>query len=366
MLVLGLSHRTASLAERERYALDADGVRALLRRLAPRVDEAVVVSTCNRTEIYAVGPEDGLPHWPGACVLREAAAVEHLFRVAAGLESALLGESEIVGQLRSAVALAAAAGTLGPRLEDAFAGALAASRRVRRLSGVGRGSGSLAAVVATAALAERRERGVLIIGAGRLARALAGALQGTPGLAIANRRDAGAHALGPVAVPWAELDRALARADVVISATSAPRPVLTAARIAALPVRPRVVFDLAVPRDVEPDAPTVVRDLESLVASDSFDWASAERAAALVRGEVARFSARRALEPVIEAVWRQAEATRREELARLGPLPAAERERLERVTAALMRKLLDGPSRRLRMTGDTERLDAFRDLFDVA
>jgi glutamyl-tRNA reductase len=383
VIVVGVSHRTATLAERERVALADAGARALLRRLArdPHVSEAVVVSTCNRTELYAAGGgEDRLRRSLGVAptgyALHDIAAVEHLFRVAAGLDSAVIGESEIVSQLRAAVALAAAEDTLGLRLEEAFASALSAGRRVRRQTGIGRGSTSLAAVVAKAALAERRERGVLLIGAGRVARAVAGALHGLgpPELMIANRTFARARALarqlGAEAIAWEELDGALARADVVISATAAPGPVLSAARLAA--VQPRAVFDLAVPRDVEPAAAAALYDLEALQArlerNRAVRRADAQRAAALVRAEVARFADRRRerdLGPLIEAVWRRAEETRREEIARCGPLPAGELERLDRVTSALVRKLLDGPSRRLRTAGDPERLDAFRDLFGV-
>jgi glutamyl-tRNA reductase len=349
------------------------------------VSEAVVVSTCNRTELYAAGGgEDRLRRSlgvaPTAYALRDVAAVEHLFRVAAGLDSAVIGESEIVSQLRAAVALAAAEDTLGPRLEEAFASALAAARRVRRQTGIGRGSTSLAAVVAKAALAERRERGVLLIGAGRVARAVAGALHGlgAPGLMIANRTGAAARTLaaqlGAEAIAWDVLDATLARADVVISATAAPGTVLTAARLAAIASPPRAVFDLALPRDVEPAVAAVkaLHDLEALQArlerNRAVRTADAERAATLVRAEVARFADRRLerdLWPVIEAVWRRAEETRREEIARCGPLPAGELDRLDRVTAALVRKLLDGPSRRLRTAADRERLDAFCELFGV-
>ena len=387
MLVLGVSHRTATLAERERVALGEAGVRALLRRLSgdPHVSEAVVVSTCNRTELYAEGGgadrlRRALALAPTAYVLRDGAAAEHLFRVAAGLDSAVLGESEIVSQLRAAVALAASEGTLGPLLEDVFGSALAAGRRVRRRTGIGRGSTSLATVVAKSTLAERHERGVLLIGAGRVARAVAGALHGlgAPGLMIANRTGAAARALagqvGAEAIAWERLDPALARADVVISATAAPGPVLTAARLAAAERPPRAVFDLAVPRDVEPaaGARTTLFDLEALQArverNRAVRRADAERAAALVRAEVTRFADRRRereLGPLIEAVWRRAEEMRREEIARCGPLPAGELERLDRVTAALVRKLLDGPSRRLRTAAGRERLDAFRDLLGV-
>src|SRR4051812_16639061 len=407
LLVLGVSHHTATLSTRERVALTEGDTRATLRRLAgdPRVHEAVVLSTCNRTELYAVAgaARDGeaalreaLQRHTGAgaatlaCsgyVLLDDAATEHLFRVAAGLDSAILGESEIVGQLRAAVALAEQEDMLGRLLDGAFEHAVIAGRHVRRRTAIGRRSTSLAAVVAKAALAHQEHRGVLMIGAGRLAGSVAGALHGlgAPRLMIANRTEAAARRLaeahGAEAVPLRALDRALTRADVVVTATGAPRAILTAGRLQAVPParRPRAVFDLAVPRDVEPAAAAlpglVLEDIEQIQARVELNRAArradVERAGALVLDEVARFGAwRRELPvaPAVRSLWRQAERIRREELARCGALDPADLERLDRVTAALVRKLLDGPTRRLRAAtaaGGGPHPDGFRELFDV-
>src|SRR4051794_1892838 len=406
LLVLGVSHHTATLSTRERVALTEVDVRATLRSLAedPRVQEAVVLSTCNRTELYAVAsPAEGeaalreaLQRRSGAgaaalaCasyLLAEGAAAEHLFRVAAGLDSAVLGESEIVGQLRRAAAVSEQAGMLGRLVEGAFDHALRAGRQVRRQTRIGRGSTSLAAVVARAAIAHQADRGVLMIGAGRLVQSVAGALSGLGAgqLIVANRTEAAARRLaeahGAEAVPLRALDRALTRADVVVTATGAPRAILTAGRLQAVAParRPRAVFDLAVPRDVEPAAAAlpglVLEDIEQIQARVELNRAArradVERAGALVLDEVARFGAwRRELPvaPAVRSLWRQAERIRREELARCGALDPADLERLDRVTAALVRKLLDGPTRRLRAAtaaGDGPHLDVFRELFDV-
>src|SRR3954471_828727 len=170
--IFGVSHHTAALATRERLALDESGTRAVLRRLGadPRVGEAVVLSTCNRTELYAVAASateggatlrEALQRHTGASLatlaccgylLCEDAAIEHVFRVAAGLDSAVIGESEISGQLRAAAALAAQEGTLGRLLDAAVEHALVAGRQVRRRTAIARGSTSLAAVVAKAAI----------------------------------------------------------------------------------------------------------------------------------------------------------------------------------------------------------------------
>jgi glutamyl-tRNA reductase len=404
ILVLGVSHHTATLATRELVALAENDMRTVLRGLAgdARVREAVVVSTCNRTELYAVArtPADGQAALlevlqrhsvAGAAALASAGylldddrAAEHLFRVAAGLESAVLGESEIVGQLRAAVALSAEAGMRGRLLGGAFDQALAAGRKVRRRTAIARGSTSLAAVVARAAIANQQHRGVLVIGAGAVARSVAGTLSGLGArrLMIANRSEAAARALadthGAEALPLRALDRALPRADVVVAATGAPRAILTAGRLAAVASdsRPRAVFDLAVPRNVEPAVATVpgvaLHDIEQILATLELNRAvrraDVARAGAMVRDEADRFAAWRdalTVAPAVRTVWRRAEEIRQAELAACGPLDPAELERLDRVTAALVRKLLDGPTKRLRAAGAGSRLEAFRELFDV-
>ena len=407
ILVLGVSHTTATLATRERVALTEADTRAALDRLAadPRVHEAVVLSTCNRTELYAVTRAAG----EGEAALREAlqrhssagpatlacssyvladdVAAEHLFRVASGLDSAVLGESEIVGQLRKAVALSEHAGMLGRLLDGAFDHAFVAGRRVRRGTAIGRGSTSLAAVVAKEAIARQEDRGVLMIGAGSLARSVAGALGGlgAPRLMVANRTESTgrqlAEAHGAEAVPWPALDRALARADVVVSATGAPGAILTFARLEAIAParRPRALFDLALPRDVEPTVGAlpglVLHDLEQIQArierNRAARRADLERAETLVRDEVQRFAGWRrdlTVAPAVHAVWRRAETIRRNELARCGQLDPDELERLDRITAAVVRKLLDGPTKRIRAAaaeGAAPRLQVFRELFEL-
>jgi glutamyl-tRNA reductase len=407
LLVLGVSHHTATLPTRERVALTEGDSRAMLRRLGAdgRLSETIVLSTCNRTELYAVAgrPTDGeaalrqaLQGHTGlgaaalACssyVLADDAAIEHLFRVAAGLDSAVVGESEIVAQLRGARTLAREEGTAGRLLEGAFGHALVAGRHVRRRATIGRGSTSLATVVAKAAIAHQHDRGVLVIGAGPLAGSVARALSslGARGIMIANRTESAARRLATAhdleVVPLGALARALPRADAVVSATGAPRPILTREQLEAIAPssRPRAIFDLAVPRDVEPTAATlpglVLQDLEHLQGRLALHGTARrtamEHADALVRDEVRRFASWRAnlaLAPAVRSVWQRAEDIRRAELARCGTLDPAELARLEAVTARLVRKLLDGPTKRLREAArepGAPHLEVFRDLFDV-
>jgi glutamyl-tRNA reductase len=391
IVLVGVSHRTASLPVRERAALTDGAARAVLRRLRAdaRVEEALVLSTCNRTELLAAATsvQDGEAALREALLAHSAVgeaelecagrrrfereAVEHLFRVAVGLESAIVGESEIAAQLRAAVARAEEERALGPVLRAACRHALAAARRVRHETGIGRGVTSTASVVA--GLARAADGPVLLIGAGRVIAAVAGALAagGAHSLMFANRTLAAAWPLaerhGGTCASLEAMDPLLARAAAVVTATDAPHPVLTAARLRAVCAHPVTVVDLAVPRDVEPSAaelPLVslhdIDDVQARVeAGRARRWTDAQRAAVLVAGEADRFARRRrelAVEPVVRGLWQHAERLRQAELDRAGrTLSAAERRRLDLATAAFVRHLLDGPARRLReLGGDAE------------
>jgi glutamyl-tRNA reductase len=414
MLVVGVSHETAGLAARERVALDDLGARGVLCALRddPAVSEVVVLSTCNRTEIYAVAE---CAHGGEAAVRRallertaigaatlacsgyalfDLGAAEHLFRVAAGLESAILGETEISGQVRAAARRARDERTLGPLLSAVFERSLIAARRVRQRTQISVGAVSLASVVADLVAAVRRDgphRRVVLVGAGRLAQSLAGALAAGPAteLVIINRTPAAARAVaarhGATAAGLERLEPELRRADAVVCAAEAPHPLVSAdaiRRAAGAPQRPVLIVDLAVPRNVEPRAATVpgvvVHDIDAVQRMVGRNLAArrraAQAAASMTRSEVERFAAwrgQRRAAPVVAAVWRQAEQLRREELARVaGALSADEHARLDRVTASLLAKLLHGPCARLRVaSGEPDgaaHVETFRMLFDVA
>jgi len=413
MLVVGLSHQTAGLAAREQIALDDSRARAVLHGLRAdgAVHEAVVLSTCNRTEIYAVAedPREGEravrralldATSVGAATLAGSGyalfdldAAEHLFRVAAGLESAILGETEIGGQVRCAAGRAELERMLGPVLAGAFEHAALAARRVRRRTRVSAGATSVASVVAGlvagAGPAAARRR-IVLLGAGRLARSLSGALAAVPGaeLVIVNRTLATARELaarhGALAGSLECLGRELERADALVCATDAAHPLVSAAAIRrALRSgrRPLLIVDLAVPRDVEPSAAALpgvtAYDIDAVQGLVNRNLAmrrrEADRAADMLRGELARFAAWRrelSVAPVVGSVWREAERMRREELARVaGALTPAEQERLDRLTASLVGKLLHGPCERLRAAcaepDGGAHVESFRMLFGV-
>src|SRR4051794_26710838 len=286
VLAVGVSHRTAKLELRERVALGEDAARGLVRELVARgvVAEAFVVSTCNRTELYAACADpvdaelaviDALARRAGipATVLsahcyvwRDGAAARHLFAVASGLDSMILGEAQILGQLKRAGALAVSAGTDGLVTDRLLREALGAGRRVRERTAIARASvsvSSAAVELARDALGELAGRRVLVVGAGKSGELTAQAL-GAHGVEVVvmsrcPQKAARLAGLDGTAAGLEELCSELARADVVLSATSAPQPIIARADLeVAVAGRngraPLLVIDLAVPRDVEPSA----------------------------------------------------------------------------------------------------------------
>ena len=275
--VLGLNHQTAPVGLRERVAFDAAALPAALAslRALPDVSEAAVLSTCNRTELYAVA-EDGkvLSAWLAAHAdgldgylysHSDADAVRHLFRVATGLDSMVLGEPQILGQVKEAWVTARQHGALGHSLDRLFQQSFAVAKRARTDTRVGANPVSVASTavrLAQNSFARLDESTVLLIGAGETIELAARHLSEgkVRRLLIANRTLAHAQELatrhGGYALPLAELDRHLAEADVVFSATASREPVVTRVQVGAALSRrkhkPMLLFDLAVPRDVEP------------------------------------------------------------------------------------------------------------------
>ena len=412
LLLVGTSHHRVDLALRERLHLSADDAAALAKRLA--LDgEAVVLSTCNRTELYlAAGDRDraaararaelaavsGLGDVELAPLLYESEdedAALHLFRVAAGLDSLLPGEVQILGQVRRAYEGARAAGATGPVLSRLFAEALHAGKRARSETGVGVLPASIPAAAAEAAeraLGDLAGRRVLVLGAGKIA-ALAVAdfvSRGVEQVFVSNHRLAGAEELarrlGGEAVPFERVPAELERADVVLAATRCPRIVLGAADVE--PVlgrrrgRPILFLDIAVPRDIDPRIGELegcsLYDLDELAEALGEDIAARREelagAEAIVAEEAARFREwQLALEvsPVVTALRRRAEEIRRAELARTGPrlqtLSPRERQAVEALTAQIVSKLLHEPTVRMKeaaaRSGGPTYADALRDLF---
>jgi glutamyl-tRNA reductase len=380
------------------------------------VDEHAVLSTCYRVELYAclaAGVDDArdelIDVLAGAHEVERASLVDHLYvhagedvarhlaRVAAGLDSLVLGEAEILGQVGDAFEEARVARTVGPVLSLLFRSVVTAGRRARAETSIGANpatASSMALSLAEGVLGDLRSRRALVIGAGRIGlqtlKAAAG--RSIAELAVANRTreravETGAR-FGASAYGLDELTDALAWADVAVSATSAEAPVvcveLVTAALARRPERPLVVVDLAVPADVERDVADVpgVRlfDVDDLRAG--LDGALASRlrevpkVEAIVEEEVAAFGRRYReleVEPLVAALRRRAESIRERELERTlrraGELDEATAQQVEHLSRALVKKLLHEPTVRLREragTGDADELvEAVRELFDL-
>jgi glutamyl-tRNA reductase len=375
LLSVGASYRTADVGTLERLTIAADEVPALLQKLVaqPYVGEAVVLSTCNRVEIYAavsgfhgglgdicsvLSAESGIPASELAghlYVHYDEAAVRHSFRVSAGLDSMVVGEAQILGQLRDAYHAATEADSAGRLMHELMQQALRVGKRAHAETGIDRAGQSVvtaALEVAESHLGPLDGTSTLVIGAGAMGALSVATLTraGVGPLRITNRSaaraDRLAEAYGATAVPFSDLDAALRDVDLVVSATAAAEPVLTRARLEASV--PLVVLDLAVPRDVAPDATGVegvtVIDIDSLAAHRRAMPAAAETAAVeqIVASEVDHFLA-----------WLRG--------TDIAPTVAALRTRAEDVVAAELRKLW---SRRPDLT-DEQRGDVSRTLHRV-
>ncbi|WP_115000518.1 glutamyl-tRNA reductase [Xanthomonas campestris] len=320
--VLGLNHQTAPVDLRERAAFAGDALpRALdsLRTL-PQVREAALLSTCNRTELYAMADDPQTlvawldTHAPGLSGYlyqhHDAEAVRHLFRVATGLDSMVLGEPQILGQVKDAWAVARAHGALGSGLDRLFQQTFSVAKRARTDTRVGANPVSVASTavrLAQESFARLNESTVLLVGAGETIELAAKHLSEgrVRRLLIANRTLAHAQTLatqhGGVALPLTELDRHLAEADVVFSATAAREPVVTRVQVEqALRTRkrkPMLLFDLAVPRDIEASVAELsdaylytVDDLERAVEDNRRSRReAADQAEAIIDLQVARY-----------------------------------------------------------------------------
>jgi glutamyl-tRNA reductase len=294
ILCLGLSHHTAPVELREKFAIPDGEVAAMAAKLrtAPGVQEAVIVSTCNRVEFYvaAEGASQGFaavdeivaargsaPDAEGFFRMTTVGSIRHLFRVASGLDSMVLGETEILGQVKKAYAAASAAGATAKNLNKLFQRAFNVAKEVRTKTNITRGAvsvGSAAVELAERIFGQLANCHVMILGAGEMSELTAGALsaRGVRSIFVANRSYDRAVALAQKmngkAVHFDEWPREFHEVDILIGSTAAPHHVLTAAQLAPImrtrPDRPLFCIDLAVPRDIEP----AVNDLEGVYLYD--------------------------------------------------------------------------------------------------
>jgi glutamyl-tRNA reductase len=412
LALVGLNHKTAPLAVREAVAFPKHELGAAARRLreATGAREAAVLSTCNRVELLAVGvAPDALLRFLSqdrgarlddlercAYLLAGPEAARHALRVAASLDSMVVGEAQIAGQVRAAFRAAAEAGTLGPVLSELRNRAAEAARRARRETALGRHAVSASHVAVELArkifgsLAGRR---VLLIGAGKMSEQAARRLveAGAHATVLAGRsfdRAAGlAGALGGRAAPFEALRRELVAADVVVSGTAAPGIAVTVDDVAAARTaraRPLFLIDIAVPRDVDPAVRAMpgvflydVDDLQAVAQANLQQRIRhASGAEAVVEREFEAYLAWarvRDAVPAVVALREHAEAVRRAELesarGRLEALTAAQAATVDALTRALVNKLLHAPTvglKELARTGGEEELAAARALLGLA
>ncbi len=412
LVCLGLSHRSAPVELRERLSALAPAAGS-----CPGVDEHAVLSTCYRVELYAylaAGVDDARDELigvlAGAHEVDQASLVHHLYvhagedvarhlcRVAAGLDSLVLGEAEILGQVGDSFEESRTARSAGPVLSLLFRTAIKAGRRARAETAIGASpatASSMALALAEGVLGDLGERRVLVLGAGRigLQTLKAASSRGIAQIAVANRTAERAAEVaarfGASAYALGELEDALGWADVTVTATSSEEPVVTAAAVRAAMSkredRPLVLVDLAVPADVERDVGDVpgarLFDVDDLRAG--LDGAIASRlrevpkVEAVVEEEVDAFGRRYReleIEPLVAAIRREAEAIRVRELDRtlrdLGDIDPQTAERIAHLSRTLVKKVLHEPTVRLRERAGAGEADgvaaAIRELFGLA
>jgi glutamyl-tRNA reductase len=396
IVVVGLSHRTAPIAVREAIALPSDAVPALLRELCarPEVGEALIVSTCNRVELVAAGksPDADLTRVVEACTealcrvapqVRDhlyrhsgGTAVRHLFRVAASLDSLVLGEPQILGQLKQAYDLARDERVLGPILNRTLPRAIRVAKRVRTETSIGSGQVSVPSVAVDLArqiFGDFTGRFVMLVGSGEMAEAAAKQLRGA-GARVAvvgrnlERAQQVAEAVDGEGRPWAQLGATLAEADVVITSTSAKGYVIDYDTVAAARKKRRgenqFLIDLAVPRDIDPRVEKLdgiflynVDDLTAQVQQSlSARSREAERAEAIVVSEALgydRWADAEQATPTVVALRARLRAALELELSRslkgrLRHLPEEDRSALSKMVDASINRVLHGPTLKLR------------------
>ncbi len=417
IVVFGVNHRTGPLSLLERVALGPADLPKAITGLVSLVNvrEAVVLSTCNRTEVYAVAErfhgayadirdffcDIGGLHadelHPHLYAQHDEAAVSHLFEVAAGLDSAVLGETEILGQVRGAWELAQTEGGARSTLNLLFRHALETGKRARTETAISRSTASVSSAaveMATERLGSLAGKRVLVVGAGEMGEGVALALvkAGATDIVVTNRTEERAHVLaarvhGRV-MPYAALESAMADADVLLTCSRAGTVVVDVdlvGRARTEATHPLLVVDIAVPRNVGASV-AAVHGVTLLDLDDLRDWAArgidkrsheADHVRAIVREEVERFvveNTSRQAAPLVAMLHERGEQVRSAELDRfagkLAALDPAQRAAIEALTKGIVAKLLHQPSVRLKDDAGTPQGErnaaAVRDLFDLS
>jgi glutamyl-tRNA reductase len=418
LTLIGVNHRTAPIALREKIAIGRDELAETTRALAatPGVAECMIVSTCNRVELLAVvedadtpvagflsrqfgiAPEVLRPHLYS---YHEKDAVSHLFRMAASLDSMVVGEPQILGQVKEAFAVARAAGTVSAQLEYLLQSAFAAAKKARSETGIGSNSVSIASVAVDLArkiFGSLQGRTVFLVGAGKMSELAARHLvqQGAGAILVSNRTAERARRMAeefqgsvvPQVIDFGQLYEAASRADIVISSTGAPHPIFRPEHGHAFMHqrrnRPMFFIDIAVPRDVDPEMNKLdgifvydIDDLQQVAVTHMEERGrQAVDAETLIAAEVERFHERQRTvnaAPAIVALQKKAEEIRMAEIrrihSRLGTLTPEQLAAVEALTRGLVNKFLHPPMQALKQAareGDFARLDALCEEWSVS
>lgn len=407
--VVGLNHKTAPVSLRQRVALSPSLLKEALQTLSKYMSQGVILSTCNRTEVYTtcstqsspakaleflsaqsgIAAEELAPH---LYTLWEKEAVSHLFRVAAGLESMILGEYEVLGQVRRASEEAESSDLVAYPLLELFQQAVRVGRKVRDETDISKNAASVssaAVMLAKKLFGDLEHRQVLLIGAGEAGTLVAKALVkvGACQVTVANRSYSRSAALAAevkgAAIPFQQLSEALSQADILISCSAAPhyivKPPIVRQVMEARPSRPLMAIDIAVPCDIDPEVKNVqgvtlynIDDLSS-VAEANLQLREQEtgKATAIIDVEVSKFMAwrnTRDMAPIIKALVDKAEEIRTAQLSRaLGEIPdlsAEDRVRLDAMTRAIVNNLLHKPISCLKKQNG-HNIQTIKEIFDL-
>ena len=413
LVCMGISHKTAPLEVREKLALSEEEISKVLQRVSGTVAETMVVSTCNRVEFYAVaesaekargalhsvvvslGGDRSLEH---LYQHHGDSALVHLFRVTASLDSMVVGEAQILGQVKDALELAQRVGAAGPELIRACAAAFASAKRVRSETGIGRSAVSMASAaveLANKVFGGLEGRSALLVGAGEMGE-LAGKhlrnARAAPIIVINRTRERAEHlasSIGGEVRDFEDLHSAMILADLVVCSTASPKYIFTKESITPIlrirKFRPLFMVDLAVPRDIAPDLSELegvyaydVDDIQRVIADNSAARAvEAAKAETIIAEEIARFVRSRSIRdgvPVLALLRARAEQIAKAEAERTlanlgGDLSEKQRRSVQAMATAIINKLLHEPTSRLRELGadqSANRLaDAAAELFGL-
>lgn len=398
----GINHQTAPVAVREKIAVSSGKLEAALAAMKIRHPRGIILSTCNRTEIYTAGPDGNgqNPRPDLECIqpelnrtelsgcgytLNDKAAVEHLYRVAAGLDSMIVGEYEVLGQVSNALKAAETAGTVHLPLRQLFQSAIRAGRRVREETGISRNAVSVssAAVALSLKSVKNHDCKMLVIGTGEAGVLVAETAKkrGVPRITVIGRTEEKARPLaqrlGGAAAGMETLEKELADADIVISCSGAPHHTLTLGQVKqavlARQDKPLFIMDIAVPRNIEPAVSRIAG--VSLYNIDDINRISRrnlerrkgeiDKAERILAEELESFDIWRQeyeARPVIKAMVRKAEIIRRSQLQtafhKLPDLTKEEKHRLDMMTKAMIKKILGDPIASLKTNGHDGRYHA--------